>query len=54
MKKRISATVDDKTLEIIDSLLKQGDYRNKSHVIEKAIQILAGEKIYKRMKNENK
>jgi len=48
MKKRISATVDDKTLEIINVLLKQGDYRNKSHVIEKAIQMLAGEKIDKK------
>ena len=40
MKKRVSATIDDKTEKAINSLLKDGDYRNKSHVIEKAIQLL--------------
>lgn len=45
MKKRISATIDDKTDKILDSLLKDGKYRNKSHIIEKAIELLkeAGE-----------
>ena len=40
MKKRISATIEEETDKILDSLLKDGDYRNKSHVIEKAIQLL--------------
>ena len=40
MKERISATVDDETLKILDRLLKTGKYRNKSHVIEKAIELL--------------
>jgi Arc/MetJ-type ribon-helix-helix transcriptional regulator len=43
MKERISATVDEKTTKIIDSILKKGKYRNKSHLIEKAIENLAGE-----------
>ena len=45
MKERISATVDQETVSLIDSILKKGKYRNKSHIIEKAIEKLAeGEK----------
>jgi len=43
MKKRISATIDEKTWRILDSLLKDGKYRNKSHIIEKAIELLKKE-----------
>ena len=43
MKERISATVDEKTLKLIDLILKNGKYRNKSHVIEKAIELLSEE-----------
>lgn len=34
---RVSATVDESTVNIIKVLVKQGKYRNKSHVIEEAI-----------------
>ena len=37
MKVRISATIDEETEKIIDTILKKGNYRNKSHVIEDAI-----------------
>ena len=37
MKIRISATIDKETKKIIDEKLKEGNYRNKSHVIEEAI-----------------
>jgi hypothetical protein len=40
-KRRISATVDNETVNIIEVLLKDGTYRNKSHVIETAIENLA-------------
>jgi Arc/MetJ-type ribon-helix-helix transcriptional regulator len=40
MKNRISATVEGKTEKLIDSILKNGSYRNKSHVIEEAIKVL--------------
>jgi len=40
MKKRISATVDEKTEKILDMILKNGKYRNKSHAIETAIELL--------------
>ncbi len=40
MKVRISATIDEKTEKLIESLLKNGEFRNKSHGIEKAIEML--------------
>jgi Arc/MetJ-type ribon-helix-helix transcriptional regulator len=40
MKDRISATVDKKTKNLIDLILKKGKYRNMSHVIERAIEVL--------------
>ena len=48
MKERVSATIDEKTSKIIDEMLKEGRYRNKSHVIEDAIKML------KEMKNGKK
>lgn len=43
MKERISATVDKKTIELINEILKKRKYRNKSHIIEKAIEMMAEE-----------
>jgi Arc/MetJ-type ribon-helix-helix transcriptional regulator len=40
MKTRVSATIDEKTLGAIETILKKGKYRNKSHVIEEAIKLL--------------
>jgi len=49
MKERISATVEKETLAALDRILEKGNYRNKSHVIEKAIEVLEkGEKNGKR------
>ena len=36
-KKRISATIDPETDNLLERILKNGNYRNKSHVIEEAI-----------------
>jgi len=44
MKVRISATIEEKTEKILNSLLKGGEFRNKSHIIEKAIELLKKEK----------
>jgi Arc/MetJ-type ribon-helix-helix transcriptional regulator len=41
MKKRVSATIDEETEKEIDRILKNGNYRNKSHVIEEAIKEFA-------------
>jgi len=43
MKVRISATIDKETEKIIDRILKNSKYRNKSHVIEAAIKVLEKE-----------
>jgi len=40
MKERISATVEIETIKRIDRILKRGKYRNKSHIIERAIELL--------------
>jgi Arc/MetJ-type ribon-helix-helix transcriptional regulator len=40
MKARLSATVDKEILKLIESLLKDKKYRNKSHIIETALYLL--------------
>lgn len=40
MKGRISATIDDEKIKIMSKILKDGKYRNQSHFIEKAIDML--------------
>ena len=40
MKERVSATIDKATSKIIEDIIKEGKYRNKSHVIEEAIKLL--------------
>lgn len=52
MKERISATVDKRTKELIGLILKKRKYRNISHVIERAIEVLFEEE--KDDKNKNK
>ena len=43
MKERISATIDEETINAINLILKEGNFRNKSHVIETAILLLKDE-----------
>jgi Arc/MetJ-type ribon-helix-helix transcriptional regulator len=45
MKERVSATIDKETKKIINDILRKGNYRNISHIIETAI---------KKMVQENK
>jgi Arc/MetJ-type ribon-helix-helix transcriptional regulator len=40
VKERISASVEKETVDKINEILKNGLYRNKSHVIEAAIDLL--------------
>lgn len=47
MKIRISATIDEKTGDMLGELVKDGEFRNRSHVIEKAVELLM------ETKNEN-
>ena len=41
MKVRISATIDKTSLKAINNILKEGKYRNKSHLIEEAIKFFS-------------
>jgi len=41
LKSRISATIDEENADYVRSIVKQGNYRNMSHVIESAIIMLA-------------
>ncbi len=34
MKKKISISIEDKTLKIIEEMVRNPDFRNKSHVVE--------------------
>ncbi len=43
VKERISATVDGETVKLIEKILKNSKFRNKSHIIEEAIELLAEE-----------
>ena len=49
MKERISATVEPETKKKIISIMEKGRFRNISHVIEEAVDLLN-----KKVKNENK
>lgn len=40
MKERLSATVSEKTIKILNKISCSGKYRNKSHIIEEAIKLL--------------
>ena len=37
MKERASFTLDKQTIKILKNLVKSGDYRNMSHIVEEAI-----------------
>ena len=37
MKKKLSISIEEKTIEDLDSYVSDGDFRNKSHVVEVAI-----------------
>jgi len=34
MKQKISVTIDEKTLKIVEQIIKSGIFRNKSHAVE--------------------
>jgi len=43
MKERISATIDPETKKKINRILEKGRFRNISHVIEEAVEVLEKE-----------
>lgn len=40
MKERASFTLDKKTIKILNNMVEEGDYRNRSHLVEEAIKKL--------------
>ena len=45
MKQKLSITVDEKTIKLIEEIIKKGAFRNKSHVVEFSLnKILKGKK----------
>jgi len=44
MKRKLSISIEESTFQEVVELLKDNNYRNKSHVIELAIQRFAGDK----------
>ncbi len=46
MKKRLSITIDENKIDLIEEILKKGLFRNKSHILEYAlVKFLEEEKI---------
>ncbi len=34
MKQKLSITIDEKTIKLIEETIKEGEFRNKSHAVE--------------------
>ena len=45
MKKKLSISMEEKTIDILKSIVEQGSFRNKSHLIEFAVNKLIKENI---------
>ncbi len=47
MKQKLSITIDEEKVKLIEKLLKEGRFRNKSHILEYGLDML-----FKENKNE--
>jgi Arc/MetJ-type ribon-helix-helix transcriptional regulator len=47
MKQKLSITIDEKTIKVVENMLKEGLFRSKSHVIEYSLN-----KFLKKMQEE--
>jgi len=44
MKKKLSISIEEETIKVLDDLIKDGRFRNKSHVVEYSVnKFLEGE-----------
>ncbi len=43
MKQKLSVTIDEDKIKIIEKLLKEGLFRNKSHILEYSLNKFLGE-----------
>ena len=45
MKQKLSISIEDETIKLIEEIIKDGRFRNKSHIVEYSInKLLKGEK----------
>ncbi|HLC65803.1 MAG TPA: ribbon-helix-helix domain-containing protein [Candidatus Nanoarchaeia archaeon] len=44
MKQKLSITLDDDTVSLIEGLIQEGMFRNRSHAVEYSVRKLAGER----------
>ena len=44
MKKKLSISIEEETINILESLVKQENFRNKSHLVESALNKFIEEK----------
>jgi Arc/MetJ-type ribon-helix-helix transcriptional regulator len=44
MKKKLSISIEERTIDMLSILVEQGDFRNKSHLVESAINKFIKEK----------
>ncbi|MDO8556040.1 MAG: hypothetical protein Q7R96_02595 [Nanoarchaeota archaeon] len=51
MKQKISVTIDEKKIKIIEKLLEEGKFRNKSHILEYSLNKLIKEELENATKN---
>ena len=43
MKQKLSVTIDEKTIKIVEQIIKRGIFRNKSHAVEFGLNKLINE-----------
>jgi Arc/MetJ-type ribon-helix-helix transcriptional regulator len=48
MKQKLSITIEEDTIKLLEKLLKEGKYRSKSHIMEYSLN-----KFLKEIKNDN-
>lgn len=44
MKQKLSITIDEETIKIVENILREGLFRNKSHIIEYSLNKFLKEK----------
>jgi len=44
MKEKLSVTIDEKTMQLVEEAIKEGNFRNRSHVVEFSLNKILQEK----------
>ncbi|MEK6933291.1 MAG: hypothetical protein AABW75_00255 [Nanoarchaeota archaeon] len=46
MKQKISITIEDEKMKLIEELVKQGIFRNKSHALESGVDFILSKRLW--------